>query len=249
VSPDLVRQARKQLGCIAKRVYGSTEFPTISTTDAVDAETMGIETEGRPIWPAEVRIVDEAGAEVAAGVEGEIQARGPECFVGYADPAMNADAFTGGGWFHTGDLGTLDDGEYLRITGRLKEIVVRKGEKFSVRELEDLIARHPAVAEVAVVALPDPETGERACAAVRLLEDKTLALEELSAFLTAEGLARQKLPERLAILDDLPHTESGKIHRVLLKRTLHEDAEKNDEASSGCDMERIHDQRLKTREE
>jgi cyclohexanecarboxylate-CoA ligase len=220
VSPDLVRHARKQLGCVAKRVYGSTEFPTISTTDASDADTMGIETEGRPIWPAEVRVVDEAGAEVAAGCEGEIQARGPECLVGYADAAMNADAFTPDGWFRTGDLGTVDDSGYLRITGRLKEIVVRKGEKFSVRELEDLIARHPAVADVAVVALPDAETGERACAAVRLREGLTLRLEQLCEFLTRAGLARQKLPEQLAILDELPRTESGKVHRAELKRAL-----------------------------
>jgi cyclohexanecarboxylate-CoA ligase len=220
VSADLVRQARKQLGCVAKRVYGSTEFPTISTTDASDADTMGIETEGRPIWPAEVRVVDETGVEVGACVEGEIQARGPECMVGYADPELNADAFTVDSWFRTGDLGTVDADGYLRITGRLKEIVVRKGEKFSVRELEDVIARHPSVAEVAVIALPDPEAGERACAALRLLAGKTLVLGELCAFLTAQGLARQKLPEQLAILDDLPRTESGKIHRALLKRTL-----------------------------
>jgi cyclohexanecarboxylate-CoA ligase len=220
VPADLVRRARRHLGCVAKRVYGSTEFPTISTTDASDADTMGIETEGRPIWPAEVRVVDETGAEVRAGEEGEIQARGPECLVGYADPAMNADAFTADGWFRTGDLGTVDTAGYLRITGRLKEIVVRKGEKFSVRELEDLIARHPAVAEVAVLALPDPETGERACAAVRLVEGKALCLEELGDFLTTAGLARQKLPEQLVVLTELPHTESGKIHRAALKRTL-----------------------------
>jgi cyclohexanecarboxylate-CoA ligase len=220
VSADLVRRARRQLGCVAKRVYGSTEFPTISTTDVSDADTMGIETEGRPIWPAEVRVVDEAEAAVAAGEEGEIQARGPECLVGYADPVMNAEAFTADGWFRTGDLGTLDANGYLRITGRLKEIVVRKGEKFSVRELEDLIVRHPAVAEVAVIALPDAETGEKACAAVRLRSGKALCLEELGDFLTAAGLARQKLPEQLVILDELPRTESGKIHRAVLKRTL-----------------------------
>jgi cyclohexanecarboxylate-CoA ligase len=222
VPAELVRRARQQLGCVAKRVYGSTEFPTISTTDASDADAMGIETEGRPIWPAEVRVVDEAGIEVAAGVEGEIQARGPECLVGYADPAMNDDAFTADGWFRTGDLGTVDAGGYLRITGRLKEIIVRKGEKFSVRELEELIARHPAVADVAVVALPDPDSGERACAAVRLAQGKTLLLGELCEFLTAAGLARQKLPEQLSVLEHLPRTESGKIHRAFLQRTLQE---------------------------
>src|SRR6185503_11318665 len=94
VSADLIRRARTRLGCVAKRVYGSTEFPTITTTDAADADAMGAETEGRPIAPAEVRIVDADGRTLPAGDEGEVQARGPECFVGYADPRLDDDAFT-----------------------------------------------------------------------------------------------------------------------------------------------------------
>ncbi len=220
VSPDLIRRARQRLGCIAKRVYGSTEFPTVTTTDATDAEHMGAETEGRAIWPAEVRVVDEAGQRVPPGVEGEIQARGPECFVGYADAALNAEAFTADGWFRTGDLGSLDANGYLRVTGRIKEIVIRKGEKFSVRELEELIAQHAAVAEVAVVALPDPDTGERACAAVALQPGATLTLGDLTAFLSAAGLARQKFPTQLTVVARLPRTESGKVHRAALKRLV-----------------------------
>src|SRR5262249_61961302 len=97
-----------------------------------------------------------------------ILARGPECFLGYRNPAMNADSFTTDGWFRTGDLGTLDAEGYLRITGRRKDIIIRKGENISARELEDLIAEHPAVAEVAVVGVPDPAAGEIACAVMRL---------------------------------------------------------------------------------
>ncbi len=182
VSADLIRRARAVLGCVAKRVYGSTEFPTITTTDAADAASMGIETEGRPIAPAEVRIVDGDGRALGPGGEGEIQARGPECFVGYAVPSLNAEAFTADGWFRSGDLGTLDAAGYLRVTGRLKDIVIRKGEKFSVRELEGLIARHPAVADAAVLALPDPRTGERACAVIALRPGTALTLDELAAF-------------------------------------------------------------------
>jgi len=217
VSADLIQRARAALGCVAKRVYGSTEFPTISTTDAEDAPRMGSETEGRAIAPAEVRIGDEHGRPCPPGTEGEVQARGPDCFVGYVDPALNADAFTADGWFRTGDLGQVDAAGYLRITGRLKEIVIRKGEKISVREIEELIARHPAVAEVAVLALPDPRTGERACAVVTLRAGATLALDELTQFLRGQGLAVQKLPERLEVLSELPRTESGKIHRAALK--------------------------------
>src|SRR5262249_7323264 len=157
----------------------------------------GIDTEGRPIWPAEVRIAAASGTVVPAGTEGEVQARGPECFVGYLDAALNADTFTDDGWFRTGDLGVLDADGYLRITGRLKDIIIRKGEKISVKELEDVIAAHPAVAEVAVVARPHADTGERACAVVRLQPSTTLDLPALTSFLASRGLAKQKWPEQL----------------------------------------------------
>ena len=217
VTTELIDRARAALGCVAKRVYGSTEFPTITTTDAEDAPRMGSETEGRPIAPAEVRIVDEHGGACAPGVDGEIEARGPECFLGYADESLNAEAFTADGWFRTGDIGQLDAAGYLRLTGRLKDIVIRKGEKFSLRELEELVARHPSVAEAAVLALADARTGERACAVIRLRPGAALTLDELVRFLLAEGLARQKLPEQLEIVGELPRTESGKVHRAALK--------------------------------
>jgi cyclohexanecarboxylate-CoA ligase len=217
VSADLIRRARAGLGCVAKRVYGSTEFPTITTTDADDAARMGSETEGRAIAPGAVRIVDRDGRALPPGAEGEVQARGPECCVGYADARLNADAFTSDGWFRSGDLGTLDAAGYLRITGRLKDIVIRKGEKFSVREIEEAIAAHPAVAEAAVLALPDARSGERACAVVALRAGAAMTLAELCAFLLAHGLAKQKLPEQLEVLAALPHTDSGKLHRAALQ--------------------------------
>jgi cyclohexanecarboxylate-CoA ligase len=220
VSAELIRRARRRLGCVAKRVYGSTEFPTMTTTDAGDADSMGIESEGRPIEPVRIRIVDEHGRAAATGVDGEIQARGPERFVGYTDPALTAEVFTADGWFRSGDLGHVDRDGYLHLTGRIKDIVIRKGEKFSSREIEDLISRHPAVAAAAVVALPDADTGERACAAVTLRPGFHLTLDELAAFLSEAGLARQKLPEQLEVLDELPHTESGKIHKAAIKERL-----------------------------
>lgn len=221
VTPDLVRQARETFPtCVAKRVYGSTEFPTISTTGPEDALTHGIETEGRAIAPVEIRIVGEDGRPCAAGEEGEVQARGPECFVGYADASLNEESFTADGWFRSGDLGALDAAGYLRITGRIKEIVVRKGEKISLREVEEAVAAHPAVAEVAVVPLPDAETGERACAVVVLRPAAALGLDELGLFLTCAGLARHKHPERLEIVDALPRTASGKIAKAGLAAVL-----------------------------
>jgi len=214
VSPELMRRARQRLPhCVAKRVYGSTEFPTLTTTAGDDAVTYGADTEGRAIAPAEVRIADDAGRRVPAGVEGEVQGRGPECFVGYLDATLNADAFTADGWFRTGDLGVLDGAGHLRITGRLKDIIIRKGEKISVKEVEDLIAEHPAVAEVALVPRTDPETGERACAVVRLRPGMALDLKSLTDYLAGKGLAKQKWPERLELVSEFPRTESGKILR------------------------------------
>jgi len=221
VSPALMHRARARFpSCVAKRVYGSTEFPTLSTTDAGDALTHGMDTEGRAIQPAEVRIADESGTALPCGAEGEVQGRGPECFVGYLDARLNVDAFTDDGWFRTGDLGVLDAAGYLRITGRLKEIIIRKGEKISVKEVEDAITAHPAIAEVVVIPYPDPETGERTCAVVRLRPSRSIDLTSLCSHLGAQGLAKQKWPERLEVVTDFPRTDSGKILRNKLKEQL-----------------------------
>jgi len=221
VPPELIRRARQRFrSCIAKRVYGSTEFPTITTTEPADATAHGIDSEGRAISPAEVRITDATGTSLSAGAEGEVQARGPECFVGYLDADLNAESFAADGWFRTGDLGVLGADGYLCITGRLKEIVIRKGEKISIKEVEDVVAEHPAVAEVAVIALPDPHTGEHACAAVRLRPGMTMSLSDLQRFLSGRGLATQKWPEELRVVPAFPRTESGKILRPKLKEEL-----------------------------
>ena len=127
VDPALVRSAAARLGCVAKRVYCSTEFPTISTTSPDDPPSRRVDSEGRPIGAVRIRLVDDDGREVPAGVEGEILARGPECFLGYRDASLNAETFTPDGWFRTGDLGTLDAEGYLRITGLKKDIIIRKG--------------------------------------------------------------------------------------------------------------------------
>ncbi len=221
VSRALVEDARATfVNCVAKRVYGSTEFPTLTTTAAADAQTRGLDSEGRAIAPAEVRIVDANGLVLDAGEEGEVQGRGPECFVGYADATLNDDSFSADGWYRSGDLGVLDSAGYLRITGRLKEIVIRKGEKISVREVEEAVAAHPAVAEAVVVALPDPDTGERACAAVRLKAGRSLDLASLRTFLATQRLAKQKWPEALHVVDEFPRTESGKVLRNQLRDSL-----------------------------
>jgi cyclohexanecarboxylate-CoA ligase len=180
-----------------------------------------VDSEGRAIGAVEVRLVGDDDATLPAGREGEILARGPECFLGYLDGALNADSFTADGWFRTGDLATLDETGYLRITGRKKDIIIRKGENISARELEDLLAAHPSVAEVAVVGLPDVAAGEIACAAIRLRPGHAgLSLADVTAHLLASGLSKRKLPERLVIADDFPRTGSGKVLKRVLRERL-----------------------------
>jgi cyclohexanecarboxylate-CoA ligase len=221
VDPTLVAEAAERLGCVAKRVYGSSEFPTVTTCGPDDPPARRIGTEGRPIGAAELRLVDDAGEIVPAGAEGEVVARGPDCFLGYRDAALNAEAFTPDGWFCTGDLGVLEPGGYLRISGRKKDIIIRKGENISAREVEDLLAAHPAVAEVAVVGLPDAAAGEIACAVVRVRDETPPPpLDELTTFLLTRGLSKRKLPERLVVVREFPRTASGKIVKRALRQQL-----------------------------
>jgi len=221
VDPSLVTEAARRLDCVAKRVYGSTEFPTITTSGPDDPPDRRIDSDGRPIGAAEIRLVDDAGADVGSGNEGEVLARGPECFLGYLDPALNAESFTADGWFRTGDLGTLDAAGFLRITGRKKDIIIRKGENISAREVEELVATHPAVAEGAVVGLPDAAAGEIACAAILIRPGAAApTLQDLTRHLLAQGLSKRKLPERLVVVSEFPRTASGKIAKRALRERL-----------------------------
>jgi cyclohexanecarboxylate-CoA ligase len=208
VPPELIRRAIARLGVRSGRGYGSTEFPSItSSAGPGEPERKRAETDGRPIGTNRVRVRD-----------GEIQAQGPELFLGYRDPSLDRDAFTADGWFRTGDLGVLDDEGYLTITGRLKDIVIRSGEKLSAREVEDLLHGHPRVRAVAVVAVPDARTGERACACVvprDAAHPPTLA--ELGDFLLTLGVSRRKLPEQLELMTALPMTASGKVKKHELR--------------------------------
>ena len=222
VAPELMRLGRARIpNLVTKRSYGSSEFPTIATTTAEDALARGLDTEGRALRGVEIRVTDEAGVPLAAGAEGEIRARGPDCFLGYVDAALDAECFDADGFFRTGDLGIADADGYLRITGRVKDIIVRKGEKISAREVEDLLLEHPAIADAALIPLADAKTGERACACVQLARDaEPLALDTLVAFLRARDLTPQKLPEQLELVDEFPRTPSGKINKRLLRESI-----------------------------
>lgn len=221
VPPDLVRRATDDLGCVVSRVYGSTEFPTATSSNRSDPPAKRAHTDGRAIGAAQVSVVDDDGLPVPAGEPGHLLVRGPELFVGYLDESLDAEAFTPDGWFRTGDRAIVDDEGYLEITGRQKDIIVRGGENISAKEIEDLLFEHPKVADVAVVAVPDPVLVERACAVVVPQAGAEVELDELTSWLAEHHrIAVQKLPERLQLMDELPRTASGKVQKFKLRDRL-----------------------------
>jgi cyclohexanecarboxylate-CoA ligase len=204
----------------AARGYGSTEYPTVGVNLIDSPLDKASERDGKPVMGTEVKIVDEDCTEVPVGTSGEFLVRGPECFIGYLDPALNKKYFTEDGWFHTGDLGRLDEDGYVEVTGRKKDVIIRGGENISAKEVEDILYTHPDIAAVAVVAMPDPKMQEKVCAYVVLKAGKALTFDELSAFLKTKDLAKQKWPERLEIVDELPMTASGKIQKYVLRQDI-----------------------------
>jgi len=219
ISTEMIRAAERKLGCTVKRAYGSTEVPTLTATAFEDPEGLRLGTDGRAIDAAEMRIVSPDGLDVEAGGEGEIWARSPEVFIGYRNVALNDGCFAGE-WFRTGDLGRVDAEGFLHVTGRLKDIIIRGGENISVKEIEDLLAEHPAVADVAIVGMPDPVLGERACAFVAPRKGASLSFEEMTSYLESREIARQKIPERLEVRAKLPKTTSGKVLKQALRTDL-----------------------------
>jgi non-ribosomal peptide synthetase component E (peptide arylation enzyme) len=176
-------------------------------------------TEGPAVAGTTLRIVTVDGKQAGVGEEGEVRAKGPQVTLGYLDPALDAEAFDDEGWFRTGDLGTLDADGNLTITGRLKDVIIRKGENISAKEVEDLLFTHPKVADVAVVGLPDDVSGERACAVVVPAAGvEPLTFEEMTHHLRDAGLITRKLPEQLEVVDALPRNPSGKIVKFELRR-------------------------------
>lgn len=221
VPPELVRRATDDLGCVVSRVYGSTEFPTATSSNLSDPPVKRAHSDGRAIGAAQVSVVDDDGLPVPAGEAGHLLVRGPELFLGYLDESLDAEAFTPDGWFRTGDRAVVDNEGYLEITGRQKDIIVRGGENISAKEIEDHLFEHPKVADVAVVAVADPVLMERACAVVVPQPGAEIELDELTSWLVEHHrIAMQKLPERLHLVDELPRTASGKVQKFKLRDQL-----------------------------
>jgi acyl-CoA synthetase (AMP-forming)/AMP-acid ligase II len=209
-------------GITVQRAYGSTEHPSITGSMFDDPAAKRHATDGKALAAVEMRLVDEDGNDVPAGVPGEIWSRGPDLCAGYTDPALTARAFDADGWYHTGDMGVLDGDGFLTITDRLNDVIIRGGENVSAAEVEGAIVALDAVAEVAVVAAPDERLGEHVCAFVRLAAGAdSLELTDVTDQLERVGLTRQKWPEELRIVTDFPRTGSGKIRKVDLRAILH----------------------------
>jgi cyclohexanecarboxylate-CoA ligase len=198
--------------------YGMTEVPMISNGSPHDTDEQLANTDGKPVAGAQIRIRHLDGRIGDVDEEGEICVRGPMVFRGYTDPSLNADAFDEDGYFRTGDLGRLRADHHLVITGRLKDVIVRKGENISAKEIEDLLYTHANVAEVAVIGLPDSERGERVCAVVQLADPSLpFSLEDVVQFCREAGLMIQKIPEQVEIRTEFPRAGTGKIVKKALR--------------------------------
>jgi acyl-coenzyme A synthetase/AMP-(fatty) acid ligase len=219
VPPSIVEQLHA-LGWNSSRSYGCTEHPSITMGRLDDPPFKCAHTDGRPQDDVEIRLVDDAGVDVAPGDEGEVISRGPDQFLGYMDPAMDAEAFDADGWFHTGDIGRLDEDGYLVITDRKKDIIIRGGENISAREVEEALATHPKVQESAVTPVSDAKYGEKVCAFVITRDNQELTLEEVLAHFKSLGVAKQKTPERIELVTEFPRTLSGKVQKYVLRRRL-----------------------------
>ena len=213
VPPELIYQAHDWfVNALAYRAYGCTEVPTITAgiTSRDDIE-YGANTDGR-IKHTEIRIVDAVtGQVIPSDHEGEILVRGAAMMLGYLRPEDNDDAFDDDGFFRTGDLGRVVDGQYLLITGRKKDLIIRNGENLSPKEIEDALFTHPGIDNVAVVGMPSAKTGEAVCAFIVPRPGHAFDLAEVTRHLVTFGLARQKIPERVVVIDSLPISPQGKI--------------------------------------
>jgi cyclohexanecarboxylate-CoA ligase len=212
--PELFYDVEREMGVKLVHGYGMTEIPMIAMGSPHDTDEQLANTEGKPVLGAEVRIVKGDETVAKPDEEGEVRVRGPVVCRGYTDAQATKDAYDADGWFRTGDLGVLRADGHLRLTGRLKDVIIRKGENISARELEDVLFNHPKVGDVAVVGLPDEERGELVCAVVEPLEGgEALTFDEMVAACTDAGLMRQKIPERLEVVDKLPRNET--LNKVL----------------------------------
>jgi acyl-CoA synthetase (AMP-forming)/AMP-acid ligase II len=218
ITPELNAECIRVFGTPIFNQWGLTEFPAATSLGEGDPPEKFNGSVGRMAPGAEIKVVGFEGNVISDGCEGELWVRGPQQCQGYVDSSLDADAFDADGFFRTGDLGTVDADGFVRITGRLKDIIIRNGENLSAQEIEDVLDEHPAIADVAVVGVPDPISGERACAIVVLAAGyESLAIPDLAEHCKVAGLAKQKIPEQLVIVTELPRNPLGKVLKHVLR--------------------------------
>jgi fatty-acyl-CoA synthase len=224
IAAELARRVEERTGARFTAGYGQTETSQVITqAHASDTIEDKVGTNGQPLPHTEVKVVDPATGEVVdSGAVGEIMVRSYGVMQGYfeMEEATRA-AIEPDGWLHTGDLGTMDPRGYVRITGRLKEMIIRGGENISPREIEDVLFTHPAVVEAAVVGVPDARLGEEIAAFVRRRADAEVSAEELRLYVR-ERLAPFKTPRHWRFVDHLPVTASGKVQKFRLREQFAE---------------------------
>ena len=214
IPPVVVELAQRKLHAKVIASWGMTECCSSTTTLPNDDKAK--ESDGLPLAGLEVRVVDPDGVELSRGQPGSLQFRGASLFVGYLKRPQwyTLDAE---GWFDTGDIARMDEDGYIRICGRNKDIIIRGGENIPVVEVESAIYTLPQVAEVAIVAMPDPRIQERACAFVTLRSGQSLTMDDLKSHLSSVGLSKHFWPERLEVLEQMPWTPTGKIQKFVLR--------------------------------
>ena len=216
IPPVLIQRAAREVGIHACSLWGMTELLASTLTEPSRAAEKSPTTDGRPLEGMDVRIVDFEGKPVPTGQSGRLLVRGCQMFTGYYK-RPELPTFDAQGWFDSGDLAYMDDEGYIRISGRVKDVLIRGGENVPVVEIENLLYKHPAVAAVAVVGYPDARLGERGCAFIVPKAGSTIDLAAMQAYLADCKMAKQFWPERVELVADLPRTASGKIQKFKLK--------------------------------
>jgi cyclohexanecarboxylate-CoA ligase len=218
-SPELHEAVRRELGGLGTMSsWGLTECPSITCCRPDDPNDLLARTEGPAVVGVDLHVVDATGAACPPGVEGELRVRGPQLFQGYVDTTLDADAFDERGLFHTGDMGVMEPTGHVRITGRIKDIIIRNAENISALEVENALSSHPGVADVAVIGVPDATTGERCCAVVAPAPgEPVLTLAEIARHCREMGMATQKIPEQLELVEAIPRNDLGKIQKQAMR--------------------------------
>lgn len=219
--PELVRQVEEKIGARYINAFGMVEGP-LAQSRPQDPLDIRCNTIGRPCCPYdELVTLDDKGNKNPPGREGELAAKGPGVFTGYLkNPQANQDAFTKDGYFRTGDLAVIDQRGVIRITGRIKDIIIRGGENIAARDVEDMISSHPGVEYVAVVGMPDPDLGEQVCAFIKPVDGAGLSQQDIMDHMKKMEAAKAHYPARIEFVGQIPLTAAGKADKKVLREEI-----------------------------